>query len=191
MLRCKLASERGREHDDNKQVDGRKIKLPRAPKNFVRRDHVAIKNARKLGIGTDAKGVLGFQENEVGCVSAWFCSVTERVGNAYLAHTPQWQGVSYLFCGKKQIDLSRSLRQLSSAFELGAMLQGGGTFNGAMLRTGSLTKSAVSPWNESSDSGDGVASMFDIPGEAPAKAAAYRPDFAQTIARRGMGALSE
>ena len=35
---------------------------------------------------------------------------------------------------------------------------------------GSLTKSAISQCL--ADGGDGVASMFDIPGEAPAKAAA-------------------
>jgi riboflavin biosynthesis pyrimidine reductase len=51
------------------------------------------------------------------------------------------------------------------------MLQGGGTFNGAMLKAGlideisHLTVPIV-------DGGIGVQSMFDIPGNAPTKSAA-------------------
>jgi len=40
------------------EFDGRKIKLPRAPKGFVRGDHVAKAKAKRLAIGADAKGVL-------------------------------------------------------------------------------------------------------------------------------------
>src|SRR4051794_19799475 len=93
------------------EFDGRKTRLPRAPKNFARRDHVADKSAKTFGIGADAKGVLRFQENEVGGDHVVLL-VTERVSNDYLAHL-QSAGVSYLFCGKKQIDLPMALRKLS------------------------------------------------------------------------------
>ena len=152
------------------EFDGRKTRLPRAPKNFSRRDHVANKNAKSFGIGADAKGVLRFQENEVGGDHVVLL-VTERVSNDYLAHL-QSAGVSYLFCGKKQIDLPTALRKLGSAFKLRKlMLQGGGTFNGAMLRAG-LVDEISHLTVPVADGGDGVASMFDIPGEPPAKAAA-------------------
>src|SRR5258708_10702745 len=47
------------------EFDGPKTRLPRAPKNFVRRDYIANKEAKRLAIGADAKGVLRFQTNEV------------------------------------------------------------------------------------------------------------------------------
>ncbi len=48
------------------EFDGRKIKLPRAPKAFGRGDPVAKPNAKRLAIGAEAKGVLRFQASEVG-----------------------------------------------------------------------------------------------------------------------------
>lgn len=152
------------------EFDGRKSRLPRAPKKFARRDHVANKNAKSLAIGADAKGVLRFQENEVGGDHVVLL-VTERVSNDYLAHL-QAAGVSYLFCGTKQIDLPTALRKLGGAFKLRKlMLQGGGTFNGAMLRAG-LVDEISHLTVPVADGGAGVATMFDIPGEPPTKAAA-------------------
>ena len=152
------------------EFDGRKTKLPRALKGFVRRDHIANKKAKRLAIGADAKGVLRFQENEVDGDHV-VVIVTERVSNDYLAHL-QSAGVSYLFCGKKEIDLPTVLRKLGKAFNLKKlMLQGGGKFNGAMLKAG-LVDEISHLTVPIADGGEGVSSFFDIPGEAPAKAAA-------------------
>jgi riboflavin biosynthesis pyrimidine reductase len=152
------------------EFDGRKTKLPRAPKAFVRRDFIANKSAKRLAIGTDAKGVLRFQENEVDGDHV-VVLVTERVGNDYLAHL-QAAGVSYLFCGRKEIDLRVALRKLYGAFKLRKlMLQGGGKFNGAMLKAGLIDE--ISHLTVPvADGGAGVSSFFDIPGDAPRKAAA-------------------
>lgn len=152
------------------EFDGRKTKLPRAPKNFARGDHVAQKNAKRLAIGADARGVLRFQENEVGGDHVVIL-VTERVSNNYLAHL-QSASVSHLFCGKKSIDLHLALKKLASAFKLRKlMLQGGGKFNGAMLKAGLIDEiSHITV--PIADGGVGVSSFFDIPGEAPPKAAA-------------------
>jgi RibD C-terminal domain len=117
------------------EFDGRKTELPRAPKAFVRGDHIANKKAKRLAIGADVKGVLRFQSNEVDGDHVVLL-VTGRVGNDYLAHL-QTAGVSYLFCGKKEIELRIALQKLSTAFKLKRlMLQGGGKFNGAMLGAG-------------------------------------------------------
>jgi riboflavin biosynthesis pyrimidine reductase len=152
------------------EFDGRKTKLPRAPKSFVRKDHIANKGARSLAIGADAKGVLRFQTNEVGGDHAVLL-VTERVGNDYLAHL-QAAGVSYLFCGKKEINLRTALQKLSRAFKLRKlMLQGGGKFNGTMLKAG-LVDEISHITVPIADGGLGVSSIFDIPGEPPKKAAA-------------------
>jgi 2,5-diamino-6-(ribosylamino)-4(3H)-pyrimidinone 5'-phosphate reductase len=152
------------------EFDGRKTKLPRAPKGFVRRDHIANKNAKRLAIGADAKGVLRFQENEVDGDHVVLL-VTDLVSNDYLAHL-QAAGASYLFCGKKEIDLSLALNKLGRAFKLRKlMLQGGGKFNGAMLKAGLIDEMShlTVPI---ADGGSGVSSFFDIPGNPPKKAAA-------------------
>jgi riboflavin biosynthesis pyrimidine reductase len=152
------------------EFDGQKTKLQRARHSVGPRDSIANKNARRLAIGTDAKGVLRFQENEVGGDHVVLL-VTNRVSNDYLAHL-QAAGVSYLFCGKKEINLHVALQKLGGAFKLRKlMLQGGGKFNGAMLKAG-LVDEISHLTVPVADGGAGVSSFFDIPGEAPAKAAA-------------------
>lgn len=152
------------------EFDGPKIKLPRAPKNFRRHDNIANPKATRLGIGADAKGVLRFQQNEAGGDHVVLL-VTDCVSNNYLAHL-QSAGVSYLFCGKKQIDLRTALEKLAKHFKLRKlMLQGGGKFNGAMLKAGLIDE--ISHLTVPiADGGIGIQSMFDIPGDPPAKSAA-------------------
>jgi hypothetical protein len=152
------------------EFDGRKRRLPRAPKGFARHDFVAKRGATALGIGTDAKGVLRFQNDEVGGDHVVLL-VTERVSNDYLAHL-QTAGVSYLFCGRREINPHTALRKLGKAFKLRRlMLQGGGRFNGAMLKAG-LVDEISHITVPIADGGAGVSSMFDIPGAPPPMAAA-------------------
>jgi len=109
------------------EFDGPKVKLPRSREPVIRRDHVADKSAKRLAIGADARGVLRFRNSEVAGDHVVLL-VTDRVSDDYLAHL-QSAGVSYLFCGKKEIDLHVALRKLGSAFHLRKlMLQGGGKF---------------------------------------------------------------
>lgn len=152
------------------EFDGRKTKLPRAPKKLGRQDHIANPKAKRLAIGPDAKGVLRFQENEVDGDHV-VVLVTERVSNDYLAHL-QSAGVSYLFCGKREIDLNTALHKLAKSFKLRKlMLQGGGKFNGAMLKAGLIDE--ISHLTVPvADGGIGISSFFDIPGEPPPRAAA-------------------
>lgn len=152
------------------EFDGPKFKLSRAPKSFVRGDNIANPKATRLAVGADAKGILRFRENEVGGDHAVLL-VTDSVSNDYLAHL-QSAGVSYIFCGKRQIDLHTALQKLAKYFKLRKlMLQGGGKFNGAMLEAGFVDE--ISHLTVPvADGGIGIQSMFDIPGEAPAKSAA-------------------
>ncbi len=152
------------------EFDGPKVKLPRARKPAARRDHFANKNATRLAIGADAKGVLRFKKSEVQGDHVVLL-VTDRVSDDYLAHL-QSSRVSYLFCGKKQIDLHVALGKLGSTFRLRKlMLQGGGKFNGAMLKAGLVDEISlvIVPV---ADGGTGVSTLFDIPGKPPPKAAA-------------------
>ncbi len=151
------------------EFDGPKMKLPRAPKGFVRGDYVVNPKAKRLAIGADAKGVLRFQEDEVGGDHVVLL-VTERVSNDYLAHL-RAAGVSYLFCGEKEVNLQVALRRLASVFKLRKlMLQGGGKFNGAMLKAG-LVDEISHITVPIADGGVGISTFFDIPGDAPSRAA--------------------
>jgi riboflavin biosynthesis pyrimidine reductase len=152
------------------EFDTHKFRLPAAPKSFVRKDHIAKENTKRLAIGADAKGVLRFKNNEVGGDHVVLL-VTDRVGYDYLAHL-QVAGVSYLFCGKKQIELRVALQKLRAAFNIKKlMLQGGGKFNGAMLKAG-LVDEISHITVPVADGGVGISSFFDIPGDPPVKAAA-------------------
>lgn len=152
------------------EFDGPKTKLPRARTRLARRDHIANPKAKRLAIGTDSKGVLRFKESEVDGDHVVLL-VTDRVSDDYLAHL-QKAGVSYLLCGGKEIDLPTALRKLASAFGLRKlMLQGGGRFNGAMLKAG-LVDEISQVLVPIVDGGVGISSFFDIPGKPPAKAAA-------------------
>ena len=152
------------------EFDAQKSKLPTAPRSFVRTDHIANKSAKRLAIGSDAKGVLRFKKSAVKGDHVVLL-VTDRVGNDYLAHL-QTAGVSYLFCGQKQIDLHRALQKLARAFKLRKlMLQGGGKFNGAMLKAG-LVDEISHITVPVADGGVGISSFFDISGDPPPKAAA-------------------
>lgn len=161
------------------EFDGKKRPLPRAKKTVPKRDYIANKNAKSLAIGADAKGVLRFQENEVEGDHI-VVLVTERVSSDYLAHL-QAARVSYLFCGKSEIDLHKALEKLGGAFGLRKlMLQGGGKFNGAMLHEGLVDE--ISHINVPvADGGMGISSMFDIPGKPAAKAAATLRLFSHKI----------
>ncbi len=152
------------------EFDGPKLKLPRARHPVIRRDHIANPKAKRLAIGADAKGVLRFRESEVEGDHVVLL-VTDRVSDDFLAHL-QSAGVSYLFCGKKAIDVGVALRKLGSAFRLKKlMLQGGGKFNGAMLKAGLVDEisQVIVPIV---DGGVGISSFFDIPGKPPPKATA-------------------
>jgi riboflavin biosynthesis pyrimidine reductase len=152
------------------EFDGPKRKLPPALTRIPRFDYVAEPGAKRLAIGADAKGVLRLQENEVGGDHVVLL-LTERVSNDYLAHLHSAR-VSYLFCGRKEVDLRTALQKLAREFKLRKlMLQGGGKFNGAMLAAG-LVDEISHITVPIADGGMGISSIFDIPGDAPLKAAA-------------------
>ena len=97
--------------------------------------------------------------------------MTDRVTDDYLAHL-QDAGVSYLFCGKDRVDVEVALDKIRRVLGIRRlMLEGGGTFNGEVLRTGLVDEisQVIVPV---ADGGRGVTTVFDIPGDPPRKAAA-------------------
>src|SRR5215468_2313140 len=96
---------------------------------FARRDAAAY------GIVLDAQGKIAWGRSDIGG-DPIVVVLTERVSDAHLAGLRQ-DGVSYIFAGKFEIDLSLTLQILNR--ELGVkrlLLEGGGAANGAFLRAG-------------------------------------------------------
>src|SRR5207253_3440670 len=148
----------------------RNVKLKAARRRVERTDHVADRRARHFAIGADAKGALRFQKPDVDGDHVVLL-VSEQVGNDYLSHL-QDAGISYLFCGKRDVDVKVALDKIRRVLGIRRlMLEGGGTFNGEVLRAGLVDEisQVVVPVV---DGGRGVTTIFDIPGDPPRKAAA-------------------
>jgi riboflavin biosynthesis pyrimidine reductase len=153
-----------------REFAGRNAKLKKARGRVARTDHVADRRARRFAIGTDAKGVLRFQKADVEGDHVVLL-VSSRVSDDYLAHL-QEGGVSYLFCGAREVDVKVALDKIRRVLGIRRlMLEGGGTFNGAVLHAGLVDEisQVIVPVV---DGGRGVTTIFDIPGEPPRKAAA-------------------
>ena len=153
-----------------REFAGRAVRLKAARRRVERTDHVAQGDARSFAIGADAKGALRFQEPDVDGDHVVLL-VSERVSNDYLAHL-QDSGVSYLFCGRDHVDVEMALDKIGRVLGIRRlMLEGGGTFNGEVLRAGLVDEisQVVVPV---ADGGRGITTVFDIPGDPPRKAAA-------------------
>lgn len=150
---------------------GREQPLPKGGPKIPREDFIAQPKAKRLAIGADARGVLRFQESEVDGDHVVLL-VSERVSNGYLAHLRQ-AGVSYLFCGREHVDLKVALSKLREKLRLRKlMLQGGGTFNGAMLKEGLIDELSQLIVPVADGGGPEVTGLFDSPGHPLPKAAA-------------------
>lgn len=150
---------------------GKDAPLERTRERIPREDHLAQPKTKRFAIGADAKGVLRFQSGYVDEEHVVLL-VTERVSNAYLAHL-QKAGVSYLFCGRDEVDLPTALDKIRRKLGLRKlMLQGGGTFNGAMLQAGLIDELSQIIVPIADGGGPEITGVFDAPGEPPSKAAA-------------------
>ena len=153
-----------------REFAGRNVKLKKARRRVERSDYIADRRARRFAIGADAKGALRFQKRDVEGDHVVLL-VSSRVSDDYLAHL-QDAGASYLFCGKREVDVKVALDKIRRVLGIRRlMLEGGGTFNGEMLHAGLVDEisQVVVPVV---DGGRGVTTIFDIPGDPPPKAAA-------------------
>jgi 5-amino-6-(5-phosphoribosylamino)uracil reductase len=146
------------------------FKLKPARQQIERVDHLANPKAKSFAIGADAKGVLRYKRNDVDGDHVVLL-VSQIVSNDYLAHL-RAAGVSYLFCGRDRVDVRIALNKIAGVLGLRKLLlEGGGTFNGAVLKAGLIDEisQVIIPVI---DGGVGVAGICDIPGKAPGKSAA-------------------
>ena len=101
-----------------KEFAGRSVKLGAAGRRIERTDHVANPRPRRFAIGADAKGKLRFQAPEVEGDHVVLL-VSEKVSSAYLAHL-QDAGVSYLFCGRDQVEVKVALDKSGASWASGS-----------------------------------------------------------------------
>jgi 5-amino-6-(5-phosphoribosylamino)uracil reductase len=159
-----------------KEFAGKPGRLKKASAAVPPGDFVAKPNAKTLAIGTDAKGVLRFQRDEVDGDHVVLL-LTGKASRDYRAAL-RAVGVSYLICGGgKQVDLRIALEKLGRAFKLKKlMLQGGGAFNGAMLAAGLVDEISQVIVPVVDGGGPGVTGVFDAAADvAPKKGRALRP----------------
>ena len=100
-----------------------------------RQDFVADYTATSFAIAVDAHGKLGWKSGSIDD-DHLITILTEQVSDEYLAYLRN-QGVSYLFGGKKELDLTLVLDKLGRLFPIKTiLLEGGGHINGSMLKAG-------------------------------------------------------
>jgi riboflavin biosynthesis pyrimidine reductase len=108
---------------------------PPTDQAFSREPWFARRDAKAWGIFLDAHGKAVWARKDIGG-DPILVILTEAVCDRHLAGL-RADGVSYIFAGKKEIDLAGALETLNR--ELGIerlLLEGGGGANGALLRAG-------------------------------------------------------
>lgn len=133
-------------------------------------DFIANAKAQNFAIATDTNGRIRFDENEVGG-DHLIILITEKVGDAYRAHL-RGLGISYLVCGREDIDLVEALEKLYRRFGIKKLLlEGGGLINGAMLHAGLIDEISQLVIPIVDGGGADVSGLYDMPKKAGKKAA--------------------
>ena len=153
-----------------KEFADRHFKLKAAKEPVERVDHLGNPGAKRFAIGADAKGVLRYKRNDVDGDHVVLL-VSELVSDDYLAHL-RAAGVSYLFCGRDHVEVRKALHKIATVLGIRKLLlEGGGTFNGALLKAGLIDEisQVIIPVI---DGGRGIPGICDIPGKPPRQSAA-------------------
>jgi 2,5-diamino-6-(ribosylamino)-4(3H)-pyrimidinone 5'-phosphate reductase len=132
---------------------------------------VAKCEAESFAIGCDANGSTMFDDNQIGG-DHLVVIITEKVGKAYRSHLRKL-GISYLICGKDEINLVEALEKLFSMFGTKKiLLEGGGLINGAMLQAGLIDEISQLIVPVVDGGGAEISGLYDLRGE-PTNTAAF------------------
>lgn len=136
-------------------------RLPNAARGerLPRTDFVARTDAPSYAIAIDPGGKLRWESGSIDEAHA-VTVLTEEVPDRYLAFLRS-RGVSYLFGGKRRIDLSTVLRKLRQRFGIRRLLlEGGGKINGSFLAADLIDELSIliAPV---ADGGIGTPTLFD------------------------------
>lgn len=125
-----------------------------------RDDHIAPGAHESFAVAIDPSGRLKWNENNIDGDHV-VAVLSERVSDEYLASLRD-RGVSYLFAGKRDVDLAVALEKIRTSLGIRTlMLEGGGRINGAMLAAGLIDELSilVSPV---ADGRVGTPALFDV-----------------------------
>jgi 2,5-diamino-6-(ribosylamino)-4(3H)-pyrimidinone 5'-phosphate reductase len=148
-----------------------KTKIPRggAKEPIPRKDFIARRDAKSYAIALDPSGKLTWKSSSIDEEHV-ITVLTEQVSDDYLAFL-QSKGVSYLFGGRKELNLPRVLQKLRKEFGIRRLLlEGGGIINGSFLAADLIDELSIliAPV---ADGGIGTPALFDVKGKkAPARA---------------------
>jgi riboflavin biosynthesis pyrimidine reductase len=138
-----------------------KAKVPRLKTRdrIPRKDFIARPDAESYAITIDASGKIRWKSNAIDDAHV-ITILSGRVRDDYLAFL-QTKGVSYVFGGKTEIDLSKVLVKLRKEFGIRKLLlEGGGNINGSFLKAGLIDELSllIAPV---ADGSAGTATLFD------------------------------
>jgi riboflavin biosynthesis pyrimidine reductase len=126
---------------------------------FPRETWIAKRGAPVWGVALDTQGRIAWGRSDIGG-DPILVVLTEQVSDAHLAGLRS-ENISYVFAGKRTIDLAVALEVLNR--ELGIrrlLLEGGGTVNGGFLRAGLVDEISLA-LQPAVDGSKGVSSVFD------------------------------
>jgi 2,5-diamino-6-(ribosylamino)-4(3H)-pyrimidinone 5'-phosphate reductase len=147
-----------------------KAKLPGSRPGTIwpRRDFIAPGAARSYAIAIDPSGKLRWESGRIDGEQV-VTVLTEQVPDGYLTFL-RGKGVSYLFGGKRKIELPKVLRKLRGRLGIRRLLlEGGGRINGSFLAADLVDELSVlvAPV---ADGGMATATLFDaVEGRGPAR----------------------
>ncbi|HWJ29728.1 MAG TPA: RibD family protein [Flavisolibacter sp.] len=111
---------------------GEKPELNKPEKPIERKPFIGNKEANSFAIAIDAKGRLGWKDNEISGDHIIEVLI-EQVSDEYLYYL-QRKSISYIIAGESEIDFKNALSQIGELFPIQTiMLEGGGHVNGSLL----------------------------------------------------------
>ncbi len=121
-----------------------KASLPRrrTREHIPRTDFVAEHSAKSFAIVLDPSGKLRWTKNAIDGEHV-ITILSEDVRDSYLAFLRD-KGVSYLFGGRKRLNLEKVLQKLARSFGIRRLLlEGGGGINGSFLEAGLIDELSI------------------------------------------------
>lgn len=128
-----------------------------------RDDFHAPGDHRSFAFAVDGRGKLAWATNDLDGDHV-VAILSERVSDEYLESLRE-RGVSYILAGSREIDLPSALEKIGARFGVRTlMLEGGGSINGGMLRSGLVDEVSVlvAPV---ADGRVGTPALFDVDGD--------------------------
>jgi riboflavin biosynthesis pyrimidine reductase len=150
--------------------------------SFPREPWLTRRDATAYGIALDAQGRIAWGRSEIGG-DPIVVVLTEAVSDGHLAGLRR-DGVSYIFAGKRELDLALALETLNR--ELGIerlLIEGGGISNGSFLRAGLIDEIslAICPVVDGARGGPHVFDSHDADAGARAPIAAMKLESSEVL----------